>query len=453
MKSIRLILGLCVVLFTGCDFSDDDSFNIPSPASLPDAAYDYINANYADYYLESIDIEDLCDNQLVFEVELEDGPGPDVELYFDLDGNFLFSATDIALSDLPGVVTTAIENEFPGYQIDEDDAQQLEYADGTIEYYVELDANSGSDIKAFYSADGTLICTHDSNDDDDDDNSNPSVSLDSIPASVLDFIEANYSGYQIQSAETEDICDDVLVYEIELEDGPGPDVDLYFDLDWNFLFEGTYISSSDLPAAVLTTIENDYSNYLIDDSDVEQFTYPDGTIEYEVELEALNGDGSLEVIFAADGSFICDDESGSGSGGSGSGGSGNGGSLPQSVQDFIQQNYGGYNIESVESEDYCDDVQAYEVELEDGPGPDVDLYFDLDWNFLFAAVEVSPSALPAAVVNAIASEFPGFQVEEDKVVRFELADGSFQYEVELESDDDDVEVVFNADGSIFCLND
>ena len=99
-----------------------------------------------------------------------------------------------------------------------------------------------------------------------------------------------------------------------------------------------------------------------------------------------------------------------------------------------------------------DDVPAIEVELEDGPGPDVDLYFTPDGTFLFAAVEVDESALPAAIIMVIETDYADYEI--DDVGRFELADGSLQYEVKLEPDSgSDLEIVFNEDGSIYCLDD
>lgn len=125
--------------------------------------------------------------------------------------------------------------------------------------------------------------------------------------------------------------------------------------------------------------------------------------------------------------------------------------LPEAVQDFLATNYTGYEVESVDQEDICDDQPVYELELEDGPGPDLELYFDLDWAFLFAATEVTADELPAAVLATIAADYSDYEIE-DEVERWDWADGSVSFAVDLEEDEDDLEVVFFADGSIYCVD-
>jgi uncharacterized membrane protein YkoI len=284
----------------------------------------------------------------------------------------------------------------------------------------------------------------------DDDSNNDPVS--NLPASVFDYIDANYPDYNIQSYETDDLCDDVPVYEVELEDGPGPDIDLYFTMDGDFLFVATEISLSDLPGAVLDAIDSEFPGYGIDEEKIEQLDFPDGSVQFELDLYSLtNSDSDLEVLFNADGTIECQDGYVDDDPDSTDTTSSN---IPTSVLDFIQQEFDGYQIEGVETDDICDDVPVYEVELEDGPGPDIDLYFDMDWNFLFSATEVSPDDLPMAVTSFLATEFPGYEMDDDKVERWELPDGSIRYQLELESDDDsDIEIVVNEDGSLYCYDD
>jgi hypothetical protein len=95
----------------------------------------------------------------------------------------------------------------------------------------------------------------------------------------------------------------------------------------------------------------------------------------------------------------------------------------------------------------------YEVELEVGPGPDLDLYFDLAWNLEFTAMDISLGDLPAAVTAAIADDYPGYDIEEDDIEQLERPNGELLYAVELESDEDDVEVIFWANGDIYCEED
>jgi len=77
----------------------------------------------------------------------------------------------------------------------------------------------------------------------------------------------------------------------------------------------------------------------------------------------------------------------------------------------------------------------------------------LDWEFQFAQFEVGASELPTAVTDAIAADYSDFQIEDDRVERQEWADGTIRFSFELESDEDDVEVIFNADGTLYCIDD
>ena len=93
MKKLMFCLPLLALflVMTSChDFNEMDS--PPPPDDLPQIAIDFIQENFAGFSIVSVEEEDLCDNTIVFEVELEDGPDVDVDLYFSLDGDFLFAA-------------------------------------------------------------------------------------------------------------------------------------------------------------------------------------------------------------------------------------------------------------------------------------------------------------------------------------------------------------------------
>lgn len=449
MKNWRVLVYLILLLpLTGCGLIEGEGeIVIPLPSELPEIAQNYISDNFGGYTIQSFEFEDLCLDSISYEVELEDGPGPDLELYFDLQGNFLFTAYDISLAELPQLILELISTDFPGYSIDTDELELYEYPDGSQLYAVELESLSenGDDIELVFSADGSIVCQQNDDDDDDDDdqNGNDSISVD-LPEAVLSMIETDYPSYTIVSAEQEDICDDQLVYEVELEDGNGPDIELYYSLDWELLFTATEVGQNALPAEVLDVISTDFATYQIED--IERWEWVDGSISYEVELE--NDEDEVEIVFMADGSIYCTDNDDDNEGGVDSTYTG----LPASVQDFLATNYPTYQVEEVEQEDICDDQLVYELELEDGTGPDLELYFNTDWEFLFAAYEVSDDELTAEVLAAIATNYPGYEIE-DEVERWEWADGSISYEVELEhEDDDDLEVVFFADGSVFCID-
>ncbi len=131
------------------------------------------------------------------------------------------------------------------------------------------------------------------------------------------------------------------------------------------------------------------------------------------------------------------------------------GDIPPSALDFINDQYGDYQIEDVGTEDFCDDQFVYnEVELEDGQGPDIDLYFDQAWNFILSGIEISEAELPALVRQKIDS-YPDYSLEEDELEQLNYADGTVRYKVELShsSEDNDLELIIDQDGSLFCIDD
>lgn len=321
-KSILFAIGLLglLYLFPSCsEFSDDDDLYIDIPIdSLPDNIIPFLQENYGGYSIRHAELEDLCDSTLVYELELEDGPGPDVDLVFNLQGEFLFAAMEILLADLPEAVLNSIESNFSGYSIDEDDIEQFELADGSIQYEVELDADNDSDrdIDVVFDENGEIVCQEEESDDDDgrDDDGDDDcdeIDFENVPDSVLTFINSNFQGYSIDDdVECETLCDSTLVYEIELEDGPNDDdddVELYFDLDWNFLFSAREISVNDLPEEILNAIRTQFPGYTIEDDDTERFELADGSIQYLVELEPESG-SDMNVIFDTEGSVYCQEQ-------------------------------------------------------------------------------------------------------------------------------------------------
>lgn len=282
-----------------------------------------------------------------------------------------------------------------------------------------------------------------------------------LPESVINYVNENYAGSRFDRVRLEDICDSTAI-KVELEDGSSSNVELYFSLAGDLLFTAKDIAASALPAAVRATIGAQFATYVIDSTgdDIERWEFADSSVQYKVKLLPRSGSGAkLEVIFNANGGVVCrdssgndddDDDNGNDDNGNDDNGNNNG-SLPNNVTNYIRANYNGYRIDSWHNEDLCDNRIVLKVELEDGPGPDVDLYFTQAGEFLFAAKEIKISDLPNAIRNAIATNFPGYGIEDDKTERFQLADGSFQYKVELERNSgSDVEVIFDANGRIVC---
>lgn len=295
-------------VFSPCDEGVDASYE-----SLPAIAQDYVQENFPNWEVDDVD-QYLENGEVHFGVEL-DSLDMEYELLFDAEGNLISSGEDeddnyISIDDLPQEVLDYLETEFPGMTIDEVSID-VEYG---LEFFeVEL----YDDLEAYFSIDGVFVCSENSdgnddddsgNDDDDDDGNgdddDDDNQVDNLPAGINEFISSNYPGYEIDDADNEEFCENTNILEVEIEMG-SHEIDLYFDMDGNFLFEADDISTASLPAAVAATLTTEYPGFQIDEA--EMLTLPDGSIQYWVEVENDEDDDENEydVILAEDGSVIC----------------------------------------------------------------------------------------------------------------------------------------------------
>lgn len=121
---------------------------------------------------------------------------------------------------------------------------------------------------------------------------------------------------------------------------------------------------------------------------------------------------------------------------------------PNSIQSYLDNNYPNAEIEETDRETLCTGESVYEVEIEVNDDDEIYLTFDTEGNLLFTETEIDYDQLPAAVRDAISSEYGAFST--DDIERLDLANGEKQYEVELESSEQDLEVLFAADGTVIC---
>ena len=122
--------------------------------------------------------------------------------------------------------------------------------------------------------------------------------------------------------------------------------------------------------------------------------------------------------------------------------------LPDGVLNYISANYPSYTIDESEQELACDNTTVYEVELEDGSN-EIELTFDTESNFLYSEIEIKDSDLPTTVTSSISTNFPNHSLD-DEADEMTMADGSIQYEVEVENNTEELEVILAADGTVLC---
>ncbi|MBC7776810.1 MAG: PepSY-like domain-containing protein [Phycisphaerae bacterium] len=157
MKKTMLILtafaALAVFQWTAC--GKDNTVAI---ADLPSAIKVYVDANYPGYTLDEAEKETNCSGATVYDVEIEQGEENDLELTFDIDGNFLYSETDVASADLPTAVVNSIATNYAGFASEE--PSKLTLADGSTRYEVELEKGK-TDKEVLFDSEGQVICEQD----------------------------------------------------------------------------------------------------------------------------------------------------------------------------------------------------------------------------------------------------------------------------------------------------
>lgn len=292
------------------------------------------------------------------------------------------------------------------------------------------------------------------------------ISIDSLPQAILDYLSSEFPNVEIEDADIF-IDGDQMVYGIRLANG------------WEILFDemGVVIESGDenmeigieidsLFQGILDYVNNNFPGITIDSASIEvEF----GDRYFEIEL---NND--LDLYFDAVGEFVCQDDHGNDDDDNdddsdsddddddnddddsdGDDDDDNGqvpslGNLPDSVRQYLSSMFAQLDIEEVELEDLCDDNLIIKVELEGPEDEKVRVFFSLEWELLFVSRETTASALPVAVLDSLEDNYPGYTLEEDDIYEWTFPDGAIQYQLEVETDEEDYEVTIQADGTIIC---
>lgn len=449
---------------------------------IPQAAQDYLQKNFNDFSVHDVYVF-TQDSAIFYGVELKK-VGLEKKILFNSKGELVSIGDDNERSEyylvdkIPARIKAYLQEKFPNVSIKE---VELKHEYGLAAFKIEL----SNDVKITFSQAGEMWCQGRSSDDDtgDDDSSGDddsdddhgqsdndnNTALANLPDSIKQYITNKYAGYTAYESEKEDLCDGLNVIKVGLKKG-SEELHVMFDLKGKFLFDAIRISAPQLPAAVSTTLKNQFAGYSFkDDKSIEQLRYPDGNKRYYIRLRSSAGK-DLRLMLGADGSLVCqknssngsdDNSNGDGSNGGGSDDNSNGSAgnnstvnVSTAIKNLVASKYPGYTIYEVEKEDWCDDQYLIEVGIKNG-SKELHLVFDLNEKFLFEYKEISEAQLPSAVANAIKTQFAGYKVkDDDDVEELTYADGSKRYYVRLRKSSgggsSDVRVMFTADGKVFC---
>ncbi len=271
---------------------------------LPDSIIDTLETSYSGYDIE-VGQALLCDETEVYKIKasLDDEV---VYLFFDLDGIYLQRVVPVTDEDLPEEVVIAIGAAYPSYSQVPNSVLRIERADEEIWYQLGLEADQ-ENFTVIYKADETLVCDdiqeEEEEEEEEEENENP---IDSLPQEILDYIAANYPDLTFSSSQ-QTFCDGTEVYILEGKNGPVR-VLLYFDLEGDLVQSATSFDERDLNDDVLASIDTDYSDYRIMNNKAWKIERADGDLWYRIYIKKNNSSKKIYVIYAADGTFICEEE-------------------------------------------------------------------------------------------------------------------------------------------------
>ena len=273
MMATALVCGSFA--FTACDDDDDDNYQ---PESVVTKAFDtkYPSAQRVSWEYESG----------FAKAEFYDGVY-EVEAWFDPQGNWLLTETDLPYMALPQAVKDAFESSaYANWQVE--DVDKIEQPDNGTYYILDLE-NGERDADLHYSEGGVLI--KELTDGNTSDKPHvPTVTPNSIRDEVLKMYP------------------DATIFEID-RDGRGYEVEIlheyihkevWFDSDIQWLYTEWEIFASQAPDVVMNALQaSQYASYWIDDVHVIQRA--DGLF-YEFELE--QGGRDITVLFSEEGNLV-----------------------------------------------------------------------------------------------------------------------------------------------------
>lgn len=348
--------------------------------------------------------------------------------WFDNQGSWYMTETDIPFESLPEAVKTAFaasEYATGGWRLDEVDRLEREGAE--LVYVIEVERVADgvkTEANLYYSSDGVLVKTViDAETDYDYEDFIPSKPV----TGVDDYLKTNYPNARILEIDYEngmtevEILDDRICRE------------LLFDRSGNWLYTKTEMNRNTVPASVMQVLQNsDYASYYIDDIDYYQ------TAErnyYRFELESVRGDVKVEItpegvltVTTPGGGQVPGVEEGNGS------------MLDQEITNFINTNYPNARILEYDYDDGLLEVEIYHDSREK------DVYFNGSNSWVITKWDIRRSELPQVVSQALQnSEYASYSIDDIEYIQRPTTE---YYLLELERGNREIELKINAQGQI-----
>lgn len=276
MKTKTFLTGLfalfCVMGFTQC--SDDDSIT-PIDVVATEFQKKYPNASKVEWENKTTYVvADFYDNNL------------ETEAWFDLQGTWIMTKTELAFTDLPQTIQSAHQaGKYSNWKID--DIDKLERAETATVYVIEVEQGE-TEFKLYYVEDGTLI-------KEIADNNGAEHIPSTMPEAIQTFIKNHYDSAVIEEYDLEYNG----IYEVDIYHH-SIHKDVYFKSEtYDWIRTDWDIRLSDVPANVLQAFKTTpQENWTIDD--IELSERPTG-LYYVFETE--QNDQEVYITIKEDGSI------------------------------------------------------------------------------------------------------------------------------------------------------
>lgn len=140
---VGLFIGLLSFTTTSCDKSDD-----LTPEKVPTVVKSAFETKYP--AIQNVRWEKAGK---LFKAEFYNVQGKDVDAYFNGDGGWVRSETDLLPIDLPAEIATVVSTNWPDYYVDDVDLME---SPSEVYYLIELDKLNAREIYVRILADGTI---------------------------------------------------------------------------------------------------------------------------------------------------------------------------------------------------------------------------------------------------------------------------------------------------------
>ncbi|MEO6948411.1 MAG: hypothetical protein ABI123_02180 [Ginsengibacter sp.] len=125
--------------------------------------------------------------------------------------------------------------------------------------------------------------------------------------------------------------------------------------------------------------------------------------------------------------------------------------LPNGVKEFVSKSYSDYTIVSSSPDPLCGGGPAVDVAITKTGAPNFSLIFKPDGSYVQQEEDVQFSTAPDKIKSTLRTQFGKYNAG-GQIEKLILADKSVQYMVDLTNGKNTKEVIFTADGTIFCEN-